>query len=77
MKVTIVDVKQPDRVLDEDFPFEPSMGVPLVGDVINLRAREYQTNQRRTGTVVRRVWWAVADEPHNTEICLVVDTTRK
>lgn len=77
MKVTIRDITEPDRVIAKDFPVDPLLGPPHVGDEVYLRERAYQTHQFLIGTVTRRRWYSVVGEPGQTELVLFVSVAKK
>lgn len=61
MKVTVIDVEQPDRPLDGNYTIDTTFGAPVVGDEIYLRERDYNRDRYYVTATVRRRTWVFSD----------------
>lgn len=61
MKVTVHDVKHPDRELTGEYTIDTTIGVPSVGDEVYLRERDYNKDRFYMAATVRRRCWIFSD----------------
>jgi hypothetical protein len=73
MKVTVFDVKQPDREIGGEYTIDTTFGVPTVGDELYLRERDYNKDRFYLAATVRRRRWLFSDNsPEGAELQLWV-----
>ena len=73
MKVTVHDVADPDRELSGEYTIDTTFGVPIPGDELYLRERDYNTDRFYMSATVRRRRWVFSDnKPEAAELQLWV-----
>lgn len=78
MKVTVIDVAQPDRQLAGDYRIDTTFGPPVIGDEIYLRERDYNTDRYYATGVVRRRRWVFSDNtPEGAELVLWIQQSKR
>lgn len=67
MRVFLFDVADPDRALGGRYTLDTTLGVPLIGDEVFLRERDYQDVKKSylAATVRRRRWIFSDQEPES------------
>lgn len=61
MKVTVYDVKQPDREIDGKYTIDTTLGAPAVGDELLIGERDYNPDRHYVTATVRRRTWMIYD----------------
>ncbi|GIM88733.1 hypothetical protein [Paractinoplanes toevensis] len=78
MKVTLIDVDQPDRKIDGQYTIDTTVGAPAVGDEVYLLERDYNPDRYYLAATVRRRCWRYADnKPGGAELQLWVQRQGK